>query len=118
MPTTFGVPMLQPVSPWREADTDAEVGSSSSLSSATSDRPSPATRTMTAGLAELATLGSSPDTWSNPVISARQGSDAASWSTAIDVPGAGKSVSLSNCCFLWKMWRQNPVQALGNTHWC
>ena len=68
-----------------------EAGSSSSLSSVTSETPRPAVRTTSTGLAELASLGSSPDTWANPVISGRRGSDALSWSTAIDATIQGDS---------------------------
>ena len=79
---------LQALPSWGGLDL-VEAGSSSSLSSVTSEAPFSAVRTTSTGLAELATLGSSPDTWPQPVISGRRGSDVLSWSTALDAAMQG-----------------------------
>ncbi len=79
---------MQALPAWGGLDL-VEAGSSSSQSSATSEMPVPAVRTTSTGLAELATLGSSPDTWPQPVISGRRGSDVLSWSTALDAAVRG-----------------------------
>ena len=80
----------QPNSAWLPTGAGEAGTSYSSDSEAAAELSSPATRTVSQGLAELATLGSSPDSSmldSNPIIG-RKASDAASWSSALESIGA------------------------------
>ena len=92
---------LQALPSWGGLDL-VEAGSSSSLSSVTSETPVPAVRATSTGLAELATLGSSPDTWPQPVISGRRGSDVFSWSTTLDAALHGAAPVVHICRALWE----------------
>jgi len=90
-PGAKGACWVQPVSPWTPEQSLEMESSGSSVGSPTSEMPMPVARAPSTGLAELANLGSSPDSFTNPLMNARRGSDALSWSSALEEPPQGAS---------------------------